>query len=164
MAQPSGPRAARRTERLFRIAMLVKGVDGAAELLAAIALLLVSGDRLHRVVAQVLARDLLGPPDAPLARHLTTAVDDVAGGGRTFVIVYLALHGVIKLALVWALLRRWLPAYPPAVVVLGLFVVYELVHAWHTGSVLLPVLALLDIAIIVLVVREYRLLRRERAM
>lgn len=143
--------------------MLVKGVDGAAELLGAIALLLVSGDWMHRVVAQVLARDLLGPPDAPLARHLTGAVDDVTGGGRTFVVVYLALHGVIKLALVWALLRRWLPAYPPAVVVLGLFVVYELVHAWHTGSVLLPVLALLDIAIIVLVVREYRLLRRERA-
>jgi hypothetical protein len=30
---------ARRTERLFRIALLVKGVDGAAELVAAAALL-----------------------------------------------------------------------------------------------------------------------------
>ena len=161
----TGPAAenARWTERLFRVALLVKGVDGAAELLGAIALLLVSGDWMHRVVVLVLARDLVGPPDAPPARHLVRAVDEFASGDRTFVVVYLALHGVLKLALVWALLRRWLPAYPPAVAVLGLFVVYELVHAWHTGSVLLAVLALLDIAIIVLVLREYRLLRRERA-
>lgn len=154
---------ARWTERLFRVALVVKGVDGAAELLGAVALLVVSGDWMHRVVAVILARDLLGPPDAPPARHLVTAIDDVAGGDRTFVVAYLGLHGLLKLALVWALLRRWLPAYPVAVGVLALFVVYELVHAWHTGSVLLPFLALLDVAIIVLVLREYRLLRGQRA-
>ncbi|MGH3786695.1 MAG: DUF2127 domain-containing protein [Pseudonocardiaceae bacterium] len=76
--------------------------------------------------------------------------------------VYLGLHGVVKLALVAVLLRRWLPAYPIAVVVLGAFVVYELYRATRTGSMLLPLLAALDIAIIVVIVREYRLLRRER--
>jgi hypothetical protein len=54
----------------------------------------------------------------------------------------------------------WLPAYPIAVVVLGAFVVYEMYRATHTGSVLLPLLAVLDIAIIVVIMREYRLLRR----
>ncbi len=42
---------------------------------------------------------------------------------------------------------------------LGAFVVYEVYRATRTGSVLLPVLAALDIAIIVVIVREYRLLR-----
>jgi uncharacterized membrane protein len=42
-------------------------------------------------------------------------------------------------------------------------VVYEVYRATQTGSILLPVLAALDIAIIVVIVREYRLLRRERA-
>jgi uncharacterized membrane protein len=46
------------------------------------------------------------------------------------------------------------------VVVLGAFVVYEMYRATHTGSVLLPLLAVLDIAIIVVIMREYRLLRR----
>ena len=63
----------------------------------------------------------------------------------------------MKLALVTALLRRWLPAYPAAVLVLGAFVLYELYRATRTGSVLLPFLALLDLAIIVLIAREYRL-------
>jgi len=70
---------------------------------------------------------------------------------------------VLKLVLVTALLRKWLAAYPVAVVVLGAFVLYELYRATQTGSILLPFLAVLDIAIIVMVVREYRLLTRERA-
>ena len=154
---------ARRTERLFKLALLVKGVDGAVELIGALALLVVSGDLVNHLIADVLARDLLGPPDGSLARHFVAGTAEFASGNRTFAITYLALHGVVKLVLVAALLRKWLPAYPVAVVVLALFVAYEIYRAIHTGSVLLPFLAALDVAIIVLVVREYRVLRRERA-
>jgi uncharacterized membrane protein len=152
----------RRTARLFRVAMLVKGLDGAAELIVAMVLLLVSTATVHRLVADVLARDLLGSADGPLARHVVTVTDGFAAGNRTFAVVYLGLHGVVKLALVVALLRKWLPAYPVAIAVLGAFVVYEVYRATRTGSFLLPVLAALDIAIIVVIVREYRILRRGR--
>lgn len=151
-----------RTANLFRVAMLVKGIDGAAELIAAMVLLLVSTATVHRLVADVLARDLLGSAGGLLARHVATITDGFATGNRTFAVVYLALHGVVKLTLVVALLRRWLPAYPVAIVVLGAFVVFELFRAIRTGSILLPVLAALDIAIIVVIVREYRLLRMDR--
>ncbi|GAA1863312.1 DUF2127 domain-containing protein [Pseudonocardia ailaonensis] len=146
--------------RLFRVALLIKGIDGAAELIGAIVLVLVSGATVQRLVADVLARDLLGPPDGSLARHFVAGTSEFVSGDRTFAVLYLALHGVVKLALVVALLRRWLPAYPVAVVVLGAFVVYEVVRAVHTGSILLPFLAALDTAIIVLVIREYVVLRR----
>lgn len=151
-----------RTEHLFKVAMLVKGIDGAAELVVATVLLLVSTATVHQLVADVLARDLLGSAGGLLARHVVTITDGFATGNRTFAVVYLALHGVVKLALVVALLRRWLPAYPVAIVVLGAFVVFELFRAARTGSILLPVLAALDIAIIVVIVREYRLLRMDR--
>lgn len=155
--------AARRTERLFRLALLLKGLDGAIELIGAIVLLLVPGSAVHQLVAEIVSRDLLGPPDGFLARHLVAGTAEFASGNRTFVVVYLGLHGVVKLALVAALLRRWLPAYPVAAVVLGIFVAYELYRAFHTGSVVLPLLAVLDILIIVMVVREYRLLRQVRS-
>ncbi len=150
-----------RTAHLFRVAMLVKGIDGAAELIVAMVLLLVSTATVHQLVADVLARDLLGSADGRLARHVVTITDGFATGNRTFAVVYLALHGVVKLALVVALLRRWVPAYPVAIAVLGAFVVYEVYRATRTGSILLPVLAALDIAIIVVIVREYRLLRAD---
>jgi uncharacterized membrane protein len=150
------------TERLFRIALLVKGLDGAAELLGALVLLIVPAATVHQLVADVLARDLLGPPSGFLARHLVAGTDEFASGNRTFVVAYLALHGIVKLALVFALLRHWLPAYPVAMVVLALFVGYELYRAVNIGSVLLPFLAAIDVVVIVLIVREYRMLRRER--
>jgi uncharacterized membrane protein len=87
---------------------------------------------------------------------------EFAGGDRTFVLLYLGLHGVVKLALVWALLRKWRPAYPVAAAVLAVFVGYELIRAVNTRSVVLPFLAALDIVIIVLILREYRLLNSER--
>ena len=153
---------ARRTERLFRIALLVKGVDGAAELVAAVALLLVPTGAVHRLVADIVSRDLLGPPDGFLTRHLVAGTAEFASGDRTFVLVYLGLHGVVKLALVWALLRKWRRAYPVAAAVLAVFVGYELIRALHTGSVVLPFLAALDVVIIVLILREYRLLSSGR--
>jgi len=155
-----GP-AARRTERLFRIAMFVKGLDGAVELIGAIVLLLVPATLVNQLVADVISRDLVGSPDGFLARHLVAGTAEFASGNRTFVILYLGLHGIVKLALVVALLRRWMPAYPVAAVVLSVFVAYELYRAVRTGSVVLPVLAAVDILIIILVVREYLLLRRE---
>ena len=112
----------------------------------------------------ILSRDLLGSPDGSLARHFEAGTAEFVAGSRTFAVVYLGLHGLIKLGLVAALLlllRRWRPAYPVAAVVLGAFVVYELYRATRTGSVLLPLLAVLDVAIIVMIVREYRLLGQE---
>jgi uncharacterized membrane protein len=139
--------------------MLVKAVDGAAELVGALVLLAVPDAALHTLVNAVVSRDLLGPPDGSLARHFEAGTAELASGNRTFAVVYLGLHGVVKLALVVALLRHWRPAYPVAAAVLGVFVVYELYRATRTGSVLLPLLAALDVAIIVMIVREYRLLR-----
>jgi uncharacterized membrane protein len=153
--------AARRTEWLFRLAMFVKGLDGAVELIGAIVLLLVPATLVNHLVADVVSRDLVGSPDGFLARHLVAGTAEFASGNRTFVILYLGLHGVVKLALVVALLRRWMPAYPVAAVVLSVFVAYELYRAVRTGSVVLPLLAAVDILIIVMVVREYLLLRRE---
>jgi uncharacterized membrane protein len=155
---------AHRTDRLFRIALLVKAVDGAAELVGALVLLTVPGAALASLVNDIVARDLLGPPDGSLARHFEAGTAEFVSGSRMFAVVYLALHGVVKLALVVALLlRRWQPAYPVAALVLGVFVAYELYRATRTGSVLLPLLAALDLAIIWLIVREYRLLRASRS-
>jgi uncharacterized membrane protein len=152
-----------RTEVLFRIAMAVKGIDGLLELIGGITLLLVSQAEVQKLIAAVVTHDLLGPPDGSLTHHFVAGTAEFASGDRTFAVVYLLLHGVLKVALVIALLRHWLPAYPLAILVLGLFVVYELYRATQTGSLLLPVLAVIDIAVIALVVREYRTLRRDQS-
>jgi uncharacterized membrane protein len=147
-------------EGLFRVALLLKGLDGAVELLAAMALAVVTPDVLDGFVRLVLDHHLLGGPHSDLATRFAAGEEQVLGSGRTFAVVYLALHGVVKCGLVVAMARRIRPAYPVAAVVLGLLVIYELYRATRTGSVLLPAFAALDLFIIALIIREYLRLRR----
>ncbi|GDY32905.1 DUF2127 domain-containing protein [Gandjariella thermophila] len=157
-------RQATTTERLFRIAVAIKGIDGGVQLVAAIVLLFIPPALVLSLAHAVITRDLLGDPSGTLAAHLLQAAGHFAGGStRWFAIFYLLLHGIIKLGLVTALWRKIMPAYPVAVLVLAAFVVYEVIRAVHTHSIALPFFAALDVAIIVLVIREYLQLRRERA-
>ena len=159
-----GTRTGRATsEGLFRAALLVKGVDGAVELLVAVVLLVGTPALFEAVVQAVLDHHLLGGPHSELATRFAAGEARLAGADRTFAVVYLGLHGLIKCGLVVAMALRVRPAYPVAVVALSVFVGYELVRAVRTGSVLLPMFAAVDVLIIVLIVREYRRLGRRPA-
>ena len=151
------------TDKLFRIAVTLKGLDGGIQVIGAIVLAVIPPAVIGGWAHAIVTRDLLGDQNGTLATHLSKAAADFTGGDtRTFAILYLLLHGLLKLALVIAMLRKIMPAYPIAAVVLAGFVVYELWRAVHTHSIALPFFAALDVVIIVLVLREYRQLRRER--
>ena len=148
---------------LFRVAMLAKGIDGAVELVVALVLFVLPRADVPRLIGDAVIHDLLGPPDGALARHFVAGTAEFASGNRTFVLAYLVLHAVVKLALVVALLRRWRPAYPVAAAVLVLFVVYEVYRANLTGSHVVMVLAALDVVVVALVWREYRIMKLRAA-
>ena len=65
-----------------------------AKLVGAVALLLVPGATVRRLVADVLSHDLLGPSDGSLTRHVVAGTAEFASGNRTFVAVYVGMHGV----------------------------------------------------------------------
>ncbi|TDP88959.1 DUF2127 domain-containing protein [Labedaea rhizosphaerae] len=151
------------TDKLFRIAIAIKGLDGGLQVIGALVLAVTPPAVISGFAHSIVTRDLLGDQSGTLATHLSKAAADFTGGDtRVFAILYLLLHGIVKLALVIAMLKKILPAYPIAAVVLAGFVVYEVWRAIHTHSIALPFFAALDVVIIVLVLREYRQLRRER--
>jgi uncharacterized membrane protein len=149
-----------KTEKLFRVAIALKGIDGGIQVVGAVLLALVPASAVTGLAHSIITRDLLGDPGGVLAQHLQKAAEDFAGGGtKTFAVVYLLAHGLIKLGLVYALARKIVRAYPVAAVVLAAFVVYEIIRAVHTHSIALPFFAALDVVIIGLVLREYQKLR-----
>jgi uncharacterized membrane protein len=161
---PAAPAGHRTTERLFRIAIALKGIDGGLQLLGGLLLIIVPPTVISGIANTIITRDLLGDPSGTLATHLATAAGHyVDGSTRWFAIIYLLAHGVVKLALVWALVKKIMPAFPIAVVVLLAFVGYEVWRAVVEHSIALPVFAAIDLIITVLVIREYLNLRRERA-
>ena len=150
------------TDRLLRAALLLKGLDGAVELLAGVALAVVGARELGGLTRRVVEHHLLGSPRGALAERFAAGEAALTGGDRTFAVVYLIAHGLVKLGLVVALLREVRPAYPLAIGVLAVFVVYEALRAARTGSAALWAAAALDLAVIALVLREYRRLTAAR--
>jgi uncharacterized membrane protein len=151
------------TEKWFRVVVSLKGLDGAVQLVAGLVLIVVPPREIADIVHVVVTRDLLGNPAGPLAGHLEAAARGVIdGGGRGFAVAFLLVHAVIKLGLVAALLGEVVPAYPVAALALAVFVVFEVLRAVRTRSFVLPILAVFDVVVIALVLREYVLLRRER--
>ncbi|HVO90348.1 MAG TPA: DUF2127 domain-containing protein [Casimicrobiaceae bacterium] len=144
------------TRRLFDVGVMIKGVDGMIETVAGL-LLLFRATALESWIWVWIAHrpgerhgDLL----ATLLARLATALESDA---RNFAIYYLIGHGVVKVFLAVSLLRERMWAFPISIAFFGLFVAYQLHrYALHHSPVLLG-LALLDIAVIVLIAREWQL-------
>lgn len=154
---------ARRTvlDRVFAVGVIIKGIDGAVELIVGFALLL-APNLIDAALDWIQGRARAGTSraDELVATLVGHADAQLAGGGTGFLIAFLIAHGVIKLVLVYALLRRILKAYPWAIGILIAFLAYQVFALVTTPSVAQVLFSALDVVIIVLVWREYRELRR----
>lgn len=159
-AQTRGP--ARLLERVYQVGIILKGVDGLIELLSGLALWL-APTILRAILAPVLRTESDDAGLRVLIAHAAGRLDEtLARGSSFFVISFLLSHGIVKLVLVYCLLKEYLWVYPYALAVLGLFAVYQIVVLVQRPSVALVLLAILDIVIILLVWREWRSLARTR--
>ena len=148
-------------EKLFRLAVWLKGLDGLGEILAGLGLLLIGPTALSGWVHALTFGEISEDPTDFFATQLRQAAEAFSTGGETFVVGYLVIHGLIKIGLVVALLRHMVAAYPAAIAVLGGFLAFQLWRYLAGGSVLLLLLSVFDIFVIVLVWREWRALTRQ---
>jgi uncharacterized membrane protein len=119
------PNRTQRIRFLFRVGILLKGIDGFMELIGGLVLLSLAREFLSRTVALVTAHELSEDPHDLLANALTHTVSLLSADTRRFAGAYLIGHGCIKIVLVAGLWRekRW--AYPVALWFLGAFVAYQ---------------------------------------
>jgi uncharacterized membrane protein len=150
----------KRIHELFEVSVLLKGAHAIIECIGGIVLAITSTaaitgwvdwltqDELHEDRADFVATHLLG-----WAQHFSVAT-------QHFYAFYLLSHGVVKLGLVAGLLKRKLVAYPVSLVVMTMFIAYQLYRFTHTHGAGLLVLTLFDLVVMVLIWHEYQLLRR----
>lgn len=149
--------------RAYYVGVAIKGFDGTVELLAGIALLL-SPTIIHHSLTMVAQRAQRHPGHVYqlIAEYVARLDHDLSRAGLIFLIIFLIGHGVVKLVLVYCLLRRILWAYPYALGVLTLFLVYQLYVTFQDpGSLGLWFFTILDAVIIWLVWGEWKDLREE---
>jgi len=143
-------------DKVFEGGIILKGISGALEFLGGLLLFFVSPAAMHSFIAFLTQRELVEDPHDKIANLLLHSTQHIGSGSRTFLIIYLWIHAVIKLIAVIGILKNQLWAYPFSLVTLGLLMLYQvyiivLVHA-TIGIILLTVF---DVFILGLIWREY---------
>lgn len=150
---------ARLREFLFRVGVVLKGLDGVAEIAGGIALCLVSPVFINHVIRWLTAGEISEDPRDLVANFLRREASRVSLSGEHFIAIYLLIHGVIKIGIVAALLKVALWAYPVAIFIFFGFIAYQIYQYTLTGGIGLIALSVFDAVIIVLVWLEYRALK-----
>jgi uncharacterized membrane protein len=146
---------------LFLAGVWAKGVDGALEIAAAAGLLSVTPAAIRRLVGALTQDEILADPHDWVGTYLRRAAAHISFASEHFLAAYLFIHGAVKVLLVWALLRRFLGAYPLSMAIFAVFVAYQLYRYSSTGSLGLLALSAFDLLVIGLIGVEYRALLQE---
>jgi uncharacterized membrane protein len=153
----------RREVLVFRITLILKGLDGVLELAGGLLLLLLRPDQIQGIARALTSAELQEDPRDFIATHVLALSSSLEQGGTSlWGALYLLLHGIVKVVLVWAVLRDRLWAYPVIVVFLLVFIAYQVYAMVVHFTIGLLLLTLLDALVIWLTLREYGRLKRSR--
>src|SRR5580704_1268384 len=127
----------KRIRQIFQASVLIKGAVAVIECAAGVAFALVSTSSIKNLVDMLTQEELIENP-------------------KDFYAFYLFSHGLVKLLLVIGLLRNKLWSYPASLIILGLFIVYQLYRFSYTHGAGLIVLSVFDIFMMGLIWHEYQ--------
>jgi uncharacterized membrane protein len=144
---------------LFKIGVLIKGIDGALETIAGIALVFTTPESLRKAVGWLTQGELQEDPTDFVATHLVGFFHQLSISTKHFASAYLLVYGITKMGLAAGLLRGKLWSYPTALAVLGIFLCYQVYRFSHNHSIGLGLVSVLDLIVIVLIWRDYKYMK-----
>ena len=147
----------------FRLSLIAKGAFALAEIIGGVLVYFVSQDFLYSIASTVTQNELTEDPQDIVGNFLLHLADNFSIAGQHFTAYYLISHGVVKLFILLGLWKRITWAYPAALVVFTLFIVYQMFRYSVTHSPWLLVISVLDLFVIALTWHEYRYVRKEHA-
>lgn len=150
----------RRIHQIFEVSILLKGLNALIECVSGIAVAFISTQTIANIANFLTQEELIEDPRDFVATHLLSWAQNFSVGTKNFYAFYLLSHGIVKLFLVVGLLRNKLWAYPASLIVLGLFIVYQLYRFSYTHGAGLIALTVFDVFVMFLIWHEYSLIRR----
>jgi uncharacterized membrane protein len=148
------PRTA--TDKAFLISLYLKGLDGLLEIAGGILLLIISPELINHLARWLTQGELSEDPNDFIANHVLNTAHHLTGSSLAFGAAYLLSHGIVKVFLVYMVLKGRLWAYLALIAVTVLFVIYQTYRMAVKFSVSMLLLTIFDLLIIYLTQREYR--------
>ncbi len=142
--------------RAFLAAIAIKGLDGAAETVAGLIVAVAGSQFVYSFAIWITAPEIAVNPDSRLAHMIRHGATGLTQASHLFVVVYLLVHGILKLGIAVNLLRgkNWI--FPIASVILAGFIVFMSVRLTTHWSGWLFGFALFDVLTLALVLNEWR--------
>ena len=147
----------------FEVGVILKGLNGLLELVGGILLLVFPPNAIQKFIVGLTQNELSKDPRDFIATHLRQAAHSLSPNVELFAALYLLSHGIIKVVLVYALLRGKLWAYPWAIGVFAAFGLYQIYRYFVEPSGWLIALTVLDVIVILLTWAEWRRLKSVHA-
>ena len=148
--------------QLYLMTISAKAMLGALQLATAFLLYFGALQNLPSFARWLVQNELAENPSDFIALKILQFAGRAPEAGLSFYTVYFAAHGLLHIAVVAALLggARW--AYHAAIIVLAVFVIYQLFEWMAVGGAMLIVLSVIDLAVIYLTVQDRRRERRKQ--
>lgn len=147
----------------FYASLVIKAIDAMIEFIGGILLLILSHEWLNRLIHFVSIPELREDPKDRIINYFIMLGRNFSISSQYTVAIYLLLHGATKLTVIWLLLKKKLWAFPLAVLVFGLFIAYEVYSYLHSQSIILLLFIIIDLAMIIMIILEYKRLKSEQA-
>ncbi len=140
----------------FEVSILLKGAFALLEAASGVLLWLIGPNAILGLVTRITQSEIAEDTSDWVASTLLHWAQGFSIESQHFYAFYLLSHGLVKLVLVAGLLRgaRW--SYPASLVVMAMFVAYQLYRFGATHSPGLILLTVFDIFVIALIWREWR--------
>jgi uncharacterized membrane protein len=135
----------------------IKGFDGGLETLAGLVIWITGPQRLYRWVVRITAPELFNGEHQKAVHAIRKGAEHLVVTGGRFVVFYLLVHGILKLALAMVLLRgggRWI--FPVGAAILTGFIAFMSYRLSQEWSNWLLGFALFDTLTLTLVLNEWR--------
>lgn len=146
-------------EKTFYIGLAFKALNALIEFISGFVMVILNHDWLDRMIKLIALPELREDPNDIIMNFLISLGQNFTINSVRSVAIFLLLHGIIKLSVVWLLWKKKLWAYPPAAIIFGLFIAYEIYIFTHSVSVPLLLLIIIDTVLVVMIILEYRILK-----
>ncbi len=150
--------------RVFELSLIIKAVIAFFEIVGGIMVFFISQDFLLNVVSAITQDELAEDARDLVANYLLQSVQHFSISAQYFAALFLLSHGIVKMFLIIGLMRQKFWYYPAAIIVFGLFIVYQLYRFSYNHSLWLLLITVLDVGVIWLTYHEYNYLKSRRTV
>ena len=148
--------------QLFRISITIKGLISLAEVIVGTLLLIIPSVRILQIAQYAAEKAHTAGMYGSLFAQVARELDQLTGAAVMFLAFYLLIRGLVKTFLIAQLLMNKVWAYPASLIVLGLFVLYQLYEIITLHSILVIALTVFDLIVMYLIWHEYTIVRTHR--